>query len=277
MIYKIAVVGLGIIGGSVAKALRGFRGGAVYAQERDKGVLLKAQECGAIEGEAELSECDSVILALYPSDCVQFMRENMNSFKSGAVIWDVCGVKGSVVEPIRSFLRDDIEFVGAHPMSGREKSGFAASDGRLFENSNFIITPCGASDKAVQTVKEMAAYMGCSNIVVTDCDKHDAMIAYTSQLMHAVAVALCKNPCIEEAGQYSAGSLRDCTRVADINDALWSELFVENAPALCSCVENLTENLNVISRMAREGRREELAEFLRSSAAAKRKYLLEVN
>ncbi len=277
--FNITVVGLGIIGGSMAKALKGFRGCTVYGINHRQETLdmAIADKVIANSGETEdeiLEKSDLVILGLYPSLCVDFVKNRIDRFKKGAIVTDVCGIKEKIVDRITPLMRPDMEFVGAHPMAGREVYGYKNSVADLFQNCNFLITPTEKNSKeAISLIDEMAYYIGAKKVVHISPRAHDEMIAYTSQLMHVIAVALCDNKHIETAASFSAGSLRDCTRVAVINEVLWSELFIENKDALCVLIDELKESLNKMENAIKNGDYDTLKAIMRGATQAKLKWL----
>ena len=277
--YNVTVVGLGLIGGSVAKAAKGFHNCHIYGIDNDSSVVAKASEDGVIENSkidipGIISRSDLIIVALYAQATVDFILENQKYMKSGAVVADVCGVKCPVVYPVEKELRDDIYFVGCHPMAGRELSGYANSLAEMFARCNFIIASTGRTKRpAVETMEEFARHIGAANIINTSPEDHDEMIAYTSQLMHAVAVALCDNEHIEKSAMYSAGSLRDCTRVAILNEELWSELFVMNKDSLSKLIDEMCGSLERIKAAMGTDNKEELKSIMRRATAAKRRFL----
>ena len=225
---NITVVGLGLIGGSIARRLRGFRGCRVNAVDINEISLHLAKSDGVIEegyteGKDAVKDSDLIILCLYPQKNIDFVKENVKYMKDGAVLTDVSGVKGYVIDAIQKILPNTIDFVGAHPMAGREVGGYQSSTDTLFNRASFIITPTERNKaENIAQVGELAEHIGCKHIVTTSPQEHDEVIAYTSQLMHVMAVALCDNPMIERSTFFSAGSLRDCTRVAVINEVMWS-------------------------------------------------------
>lgn len=277
--YNITVVGLGIIGGSMAKALKGFRGCTVYGINHRQETLdmAIADKVIANSGETEdeiLEKSDLVILGLYPSLCVDFVKNHIDHFKKGAIVTDVCGIKEKIVDRITPLMRPDMEFIGAHPMAGREVYGYKNSLADLFRNCNFLITPTEKnSEKAISLMEEMARYIGAKRVVHISPRAHDEMIAYTSQLMHVIAVALCDNKHIETASSFSAGSLRDCTRVAVINEVLWSELFIENKDALCVLIDELKESLDKMENAIKNDDYDTLKAIMRGATQAKLKWL----
>ncbi len=277
--YNIAIVGLGLIGGSLAKALKGYPDTNVYGINRNKSVIDMAIADRVIANTNEtddeiLQKSDLVILCLYPSLCVDFVKEHRASFKKGVILSDVCGIKEKFVKDINAVIRPDMEFVGAHPMAGREVYGYVNSLEDLFRNCNFLITPTpDNSEKAIGEIERLAKYIGAKKVVRISPHDHDEMIAYTSQLMHVIAVALCDNKHIEIASSFSAGSLRDCTRVAVINEILWSELFIENKDALCILIDEMKDSLERIENAIKNEDYDTLKAIMKKATEAKLKYL----
>ncbi|MDO4618216.1 MAG: prephenate dehydrogenase [Clostridia bacterium] len=277
----ITVVGLGLIGGSLVRRLRGFKNSEIYGVDIDEATLKLAESDGVIDkgfknGEEAISNADLVVMCLYPEKNVEFIKANANKFKNGAVITDVSGVKSFVLNGIKGILPDSVEFVGGHPMAGRETGGYKSSTDTLFDGASYLITPSKENSAyAVGLVREMAEYVGAKHVVTTSPEEHDAMIAYTSQLMHVVAVALCDNPLLERSGSFSAGSLRDCTRVALINADMWSELFLENAGSLCDRIDEFEKSLDSIKDAINENDREGLKNILIRATERKQKWLSE--
>ncbi len=273
-----AVVGLGLIGGSIARRLRGFHDTKIIGIDKNEETLFAALRDGVIDeahqnGEV-LSCADLVILCLYPKANVDFVKENAHLFKKGAVLTDVSGVKEYVIENIKKYLPEDVDFVGGHPMAGREVGGYQSSTDTLFDGASYLITPQKENlPKSVAVVREMAEYIGCAHVVTTSASEHDAIVAYTSQLMHVVAVALCDNPMIERSTYFSAGSLRDCTRVAVINEKMWSELFLENKNELSKRIEEMQKSLEKVKSALKDDDCEELEKIMRSATEKKLKWL----
>lgn len=278
---KIAIIGLGLIGGSIARRLRGFKNCTIAAYNRTAETILLAKQDGAIdEGSSDPSEvidgADLIILCLYPQLNVDIIRDNLPRIKKGAVITDVSGVKGFMVEELKKLLPEDVDFVGAHPMAGREVGGYKSSTDTLFNNASFLITPTKDNKpENIAFVRELAEYIGCKHVVTTTPEEHDAIIAYTSQLMHVVAVALCDNPMIERSTFFSAGSLRDCTRVAKINEVMWSELFVENKTELVKRIREMEASLEKMAVATENGDRKELEKIMKHACSQKLKWLEE--
>lgn len=278
---KIAIIGLGLIGGSIARRLRGFHNAKIAAYNRTAETILLAKQDGAIdEGSSNpaevIKDADLIILCLYPQLNVDIVRDNLQYIKRDAVITDVSGVKGFMTDELNKILPETVDFIGAHPMAGREVGGYKSSNDTLFNKASFLITPTKQNKpENIALIRELAEYIGCKHVITTTPDEHDAIIAYTSQLMHVVAVALCDNPMIERSTFFSAGSLRDCTRVAIINAEMWSELFVENKDALCARIDEMQQSLEKIKQATADGDRNKLEEIMRHATAQKMKWLMD--
>ena len=235
---KILIVGLGLLGGSYAKALKrfGFHISAITKEQSSIDYALKEKIID--EGTTEIDdkiigESDLVIFALYPHVFVEWIRDNQHLLKSGALITDVTGVKGSVVYKIQDMLRSDVEFIAAHPMAGREVSGVENSTEKMFVGANYIVTPTAKnSPDAIQTCMELGRLLGFSNVTTLSPEEHDEMIGFLSQLTHCIAITLMTCNDKENMEKFTGDSFRDLTRIARINDAMWSELFMENKDAL---------------------------------------------
>ncbi len=272
--FNILIAGLGLMGGSFAKALRGFKNAKIFGFDASQEVISSALSDGVIDegdtnAEKFLPVSDLVIVCLYPDLAIRFINDN--KFKKGAVVTDICGVKQYVLENITN---PDIVFIGGHPMAGREKTGYSASVPDLFTKASYILTPTKkTSDYALSLMREVAEYIGCRQITIATPENHDAMIAYTSQLMHVVAVALCDNELLSSSVGYSAGSLRDCTRVANLNAEMWSELFMENKKELTERINEFEKSMDTIKNHLAANDTSGLCEFLKSAAKRKRDFL----
>lgn len=278
---RITIIGLGLMGGSLARRLRGFHDCTIAAYNRSEEALTLAKKDGVIDegfqdaGKA-MEGADLIILCLYPKLNVEIIKNNLSYIKEGAVITDVSGVKEYVIENITKVLPPTVDFVGAHPMAGREVGGYKSSTDTLYDGASFLITPTKENKpESVALVREMAKYIGCKHIVTTTPAEHDAIIAYTSQLMHVVAVALCDNPMIERSTFFSAGSLRDCTRVAKINEVMWSELFIENKTELVKRIREMEASLEKMAVATENEDRDELERIMVNSREKKLKWLEE--
>lgn len=231
---KILIVGLGLLGGSYARVLKRF-GFPISAVTKEQSSIDFALKEGMIdEGSIELDEriigdADLVIFALYPHLFVEWVEKNQHLLKSGALITDVTGVKSSIVYRIQEMLRPDVEFIAAHPMAGREVSGVENSTDQMFVGANYIVTPTDRNtEEAIQTCKELGHLLGFSNVSVLSPEEHDEVIGFLSQLTHCIAVTLMTCNDKENMEKYTGDSFRDLTRIARINDLMWSELFLAN-------------------------------------------------
>ena len=235
---KILIVGLGLLGGSYAKALKrfGFHISAITKDQSSIDYALRENliDEGSIELDARLiGEADLVIFALYPHIFVQWIEQNQALLKSGALITDVTGVKKNIVYKIQDMLRPDVEFIGAHPMAGREVSGVENSTEKMFVGANYIVTPTEKNTpEAIQTCMELGRLLGFSNVTTLSPEEHDEMIGFLSQLTHCIAITLMTCNDTEHMEKFTGDSFRDLTRIARINDLMWSELFVTNKEAL---------------------------------------------
>lgn len=235
---KILIVGLGLLGGSYAKALKrfGFHISAITKEQSSIDYALKESliDEGSIEVDEKLiGEADLVVFALYPHVFVEWIEQNQNLLKSGALITDVTGVKGSIVYKIQDILRPDVEFIAAHPMAGREVSGVENSTDKMFVGANYIVTPTEKNTpEAIQTCMELGRLLGFSNVTTLSPEEHDEMIGFLSQLTHCIAITLMTCNDKENMEKFTGDSFRDLTRIARINDLMWSELFVQNKEAL---------------------------------------------
>ena len=273
--FSILVVGLGLIGGSLAKALKGFRGGVIYGVDKDKSVIRQAIADGVIargfEESSEAPDCELVILCVKPELTLNMLKNA--HFKNDTLVTDVCGVKQYLEEAGSS---RNYRYIGGHPMAGKEVGGYFNSDAGLFKNASYLLTPPeDALDEDIELLKDMATYIGCRKTVITTPKEHDEMIAYTSQLMHVVATALCDNPLLDNAEGFSAGSLRDCTRVAKLDSKMWTELFMANKEALSECINLFEKSLDTVKSALDNDDPDALLSFLENSSSRKRRYLNE--
>ena len=270
---KILIVGLGLLGGSYAKALKrfGFHISAITKEQSSFDYALKEKiiDEGTTEIDARLiGESDLVIFALYPHVFVEWIRDNQHLLKSGALITDVTGVKGSVVYKIQDMLRSDVEFIAAHPMAGREVSGVENSTEKMFVGANYIVTPTAKnSPEAIQTCMELGRLLGFSNVTALSPEEHDEMIGFLSQLTHCIAITLMTCNDKEYMEKFTGDSFRDLTRIARINDAMWSELFMENKDALLKQMTLFADKINELKVMIENVRVEDRRQMMRHSTA----------
>jgi prephenate dehydrogenase len=276
---KIAVVGLGLIGGSIAQALRGFRDFTVSGADIEPRVAAYALAHGFVDAsesaEDAVSTADVVFFCMSPEGIIESFKKYGGMFRPGALVTDVCGIKTAIAEGAR-VLPDTVDYIGSHPMAGREVSGIENAGASIFGGAHYIITPnAGSRAENVALLHDMALYMGFRDVVETTPERHDEIIAYTSQMMHIVAVSVCDDPGLFGCRGFEGGSFRGCTRVAALDVPLWTELFSMNAPALCRVVKTLEYNLRSYRETIERGDCAQLSEKLARSAARKKKMDLE--
>ncbi len=265
----VAIVGLGLIGGSYAKALARHPHYKIIGIDKDPEIIRMAISDKAISQGGDASSlplADIVLLALYPQATIDYIKENGDKFKKGAIVCDLCGVKSAVCEEIIPFSKEKgFAFIGAHPMAGKEVSGYQNSEATLFQNSSFIITPQDAPHEAIDTLTKLAFDAGFCQVVQTTPHDHDKRIAFTSQLPHAIACAYVKSPRSRQYKGFSAGSFKDVSRVALINEKLWSELFLMNSNKLSDEIDLLIKHLSEIRDAMDRGDKESLEKLLADS------------
>ncbi len=246
------IVGLGIMGGSIAKAIRQHilsqieATGKIYACNRSTASLSMAMSEGVVDYtftsdqvSLMLPHCDLLFICLYPHATLDFLLEHRDEFKSGAIVTDISGVKGIFEKSLPSILRPDIDFIIGHPMAGGEKEGYANSDAKFFINHNYILCPQPFNkDENLELMRNFITEIEFSRITETDCDTHDYKIGFTSQLCHVIASALVESAQDPEITAFGGGSFEDLTRIAMINAPLWTELFISNKEKLVAHIEN---------------------------------------
>ena len=270
---KILIVGLGLIGGSYAMALskKGYTVNCITKEQKDIDYALKKGmiSFGTTELDEELiKSSELIVFALYPTVFIKWIEDNQHLFAPNTVITDVTGVKGSVVNKVQSILRSDTEFIAAHPMAGRERSGVEYSDDKVFSGANYIVTPTDKNtDDAIEVAKKLGEELGFARVSELTVEAHDEMIAFLSQLTHCIAVTLMT--CNENDGleKYTGDSFRDLTRIAKINDVMWSELFLMNKDALLAQMDCFAEEFARLRKYLAEGNREEMQKMMRASTA----------
>jgi prephenate dehydrogenase len=278
---KISIIGLGLIGGSLAKALKGF-GSEICGCDIDKDVLRSALESKAIDRAEKkprdaVSGADLIIFASSPETVIRNMseclREGTGAHNDGPVVTEICGVKKEIIEFVEKNL-PDINYAGLHPMAGKEVGGFINSDAELFKDAGFIIIPSKNSNaKTLRLLTELSLYVGAGRIVTNDPETHDKVIAYTSDLPHIVATAMCRDFPPEITMAHTAGAFRGTTRVAKIDAALWRELLLRNAQNIIPFLETYINNLSKVNDALKNQDGEFIYEFLKSSSENKVKIL----
>ena len=252
---KILIVGLGLLGGSYAKVLKrfGFHISAITKEQSsiDYAIREGIIDVGSIEVDEQIiGEADLVIFALYPHVFVEWIEKNQMLLKSGALITDVTGVKRSIVYKIQNMLRPDVEFIAAHPMAGREVSGVENSTDKMFVGANYIVTPTEKNTpEAIEACIELGRLLGFSNVTTLSPEVHDEMIGFLSQLTHCIAITLMTCNDKDNMEKFTGDSFRDLTRIARINDLMWSELFVANKDVLLEQMNMFIDKFNCLKSM----------------------------
>ena len=234
---KVGIVGLGLMGGSMAKSIKARTSHTVYGIDLDQETMSLARLCGAIDGPLtgeNLAQCDLVLVALRPQAAIDWVREKGAGIPKGAILVDFCGVKRVVVEALAPLAEEyGFSYIGGHPMAGRERGGFTASTEDLYVGASMILTPDQRTDmKLLETLRDFFFDVGVGKLTFSQPEEHDRIIAFTSQLAHIVSSAYVKSPEAQRRRGFSAGSFRDMTRVARLDEEMWTELFLDDADFL---------------------------------------------
>lgn len=268
---KFLIVGLGLMGGSYAMALS-KKGYTVYAlsdkqQPLDYALKHKYIDKGSIEIDQKLiRDADIIIFALYPLTFLDWIEENANLISPGTIITDVTGIKIPIIEKIQTTLPEEVEFIASHPMAGKEKYGIENSDDSIFDEANFLITPTqNNTQKAKEICQELGEILGFANIAFLSPEDHDDVIAFLSQLTHCIAIALMNCNDEEHLKAYTGDSFRDLTRIAKINDQMWSELFLLNKDFLLKHINEFENELDKIKVTLIENDQDGLRKMMQKS------------
>ena len=276
---KIMFIGLGLIGGSMALALQGYPQADLCSVERDAGVRAEALRRGAVRAawscaqDAPIEAMDVVVLCLHPDACVQFVREQAHRLAPGALLTDVCGVKRPLQQAVLALEERRFVYLGGHPMAGRECGGFQNADGDLFRGCHYILTPDeSVPQESIRLMEKLVTHMGAADVILSNPQSHDERIAYTSQLMHVLALALSDQRLLFDSYGFEGGSFRGATRVAALDPVLWCELFFSNRETLAELTDELVLMLSQYSALLREGDRGALLERLTQSSDRKKEF-----
>lgn len=268
----ITAVGLGLIGGSMCKAIKKHTNHTVYGVDVNKETIAMAVSQNAIDSETDdLGLADITIVSLYPTDAIDYITANADRFKEGSIVIDTCGIKKAVVDSVTPLLeRYGVTFIGAHPMAGREFSGFEYSLDNLFDEASFIITPTDSVPQPKLNLLEDFAYsMHFKKVVFASPEEHDQIIAFTSQLAHVVSNAYIKSPTHRKQLGFSAGSFQDLTRVAKLNEIMWTPLFMLNKEPLCFEIDYIIDRLTEYRDAMQSGDSDRLRELLKEGRILK--------
>ena len=273
---NIAVAGLGLIGGSICKAIKKYTDYKCFGLDADSEIISAALADESIDKEItpdNLKEADIVIICLYPKQIISFASGNINKFKKGGIVIDAGGVKTEICEKLRPvFKNSGVDFIGAHPMAGREFSGYKYSQADLFENASFIVTPYPETPaKKINIIEKLTKKIGFGRFVITTPHEHDRIIAYTSQLAHIVSNAYVKSPTIESKTGFFAGSFLDLTRVAKLNEEMWSSLMTLNKDFLVGELKNIIGSLTEYLNSLENGDKDYLRNLLKDGRIKKEK------
>ena len=270
----VGIIGLGLIGGSMAKAYKENSGATVLAADRDSTIVEYARLQGAVDGELTadtIPSCDLILIALYPRAAMEYLKNTAHLIAKEALVIDLCGTKRTICEAGFALAEQyGFTFVGGHPMAGLHHSGFKYARGNLFHGASMVLVPPTFDDIfLLDRVKKALAPAGFGRMTVTTADQHDEMIAFTSQLAHVVSNAYVKSPTARSHKGFSAGSYKDLTRVARLNEEMWSELFVENKEHLVSELNTLIASLTEYRDAIRDGNTDATRSLLKDGREAK--------
>lgn len=244
---NIGIIGLGLMGASFAKRLSPQKDKTIYGIDQNEQTIQTALELNIIkEGSTDpgklIKKCNLIILALYPTMIKPWIVENQQYLESGTILMDISGVKTNIVEPVQAILRENLELISIHPMCGRESRGIDFAQADIFDNANYIIVPTNKNTpKAIETAKQLGKDLRVKNISILSCEEHDRMIGFLSQLTHVIAVSLMNTHDNSHLVEYTGDSFRDLTRIATINEDLWSELFLLNKDILLDEIDQFLD------------------------------------
>ena len=275
---KILIIGLGLLGGSYAMALKkkGYDVSAITLEQKsiDYALEHKLIDRGTTEVDENLiKSADVIIFALYPHTFIEWIKQNGHLIKEGTVVTDVTGVKGCVVYEVQELLPKGVEFIAAHPMAGREVCGVENSDDSIFKGANYIVVPTEKNTySAIELCKSLGQELGFADVSVLPPERHDEMIGFLSQLTHCIAVALMCASDDPNLERYTGDSFRDLTRIANINDEMWSELFLANRETLLSQMDSYRSAFDRLYNCVKNADREEMRSMMRISAERRRNF-----
>ena len=274
---KVGIVGLGLMGGSMAKAVKNRTSHMVFGIDLDGETMALSRMCGAIDAplnEESLPLCDLILIAIRPGAAIRWLEKNAPLIHKNAIVVDLCGVKRDVVTAMAPIAAEHgFAYIGGHPMAGRERSGFTAAAEDLYEGASMILTPDDKTDMPLlETLKHFFLDVGFASLTFSTPEEHDRIIAYTSQLAHIVSSAYVKSPEAQRRRGFSAGSFRDMTRVARLDENMWTELMLADADYLAKelgiLMENISAYKDALEHRAEEGLRQLLKEGREAKATA---------
>ena len=271
---NVGIVGLGLIGGSMAKSIKARTGHTVYGIARSDETLMMARMCGAIDApltRENLPQCDLILVAIRPGAAVEWVRRNADVISKSAVLVDLCGVKRVVVEGIAPIAEQyGFAYIGGHPMAGKERGGFTSATEDLYVGASMILTPDKRTDmQLLEMLKAFFLDIGFASLTFSTPDEHDRIIAYTSQLAHIVSSAYIKSPEAQRRRGFSAGSFRDMTRVARLDEDMWTELFLDDADYLTEELDILIQHLQEYAAVLKDRDAQKLHDLLKDGREKK--------
>ena len=245
---NVAIVGLGLIGGSMAKSIKARTSHTVWGVDLDQETMMMARMCGAIDAPLtaeNLPQADLVLVAIRPGAAIEWVRSHAGQIAKSAILVDLCGVKRVVVEAIAPIAEEHgFAYIGGHPMAGKERGGFTASADDLYAGASMILTPDKRTDmRLLETLKDFFLDLGFAGLTFSTPEEHDRIIAFTSQLAHIVSSAYVKSPEAQRRRGFSAGSFQDMTRVARLDEDMWTELFLDDEDFLTKELDELIGHL----------------------------------
>jgi len=279
MKYTVGIIGLGLMGASLALALRGFKDAWLLGADKDELVCRRAQGAGVVhEATTDLGrvieQADLLIFCVYARHIPGMLKEHAHRLKRDCMVSDICGVKVPLYEAILPLLPEYVTYTGVHPMAGKERDGYENAESGLYRNSGFLITPTEKStSETIDLMRALASYIGATRLQVVEPAEHDRLIAYTSDLMHAAATGLCVTPPEQLHPAFCAGAFRDCTRVANINAEAWTELLMDNCHNTADALDQYIADLQQMSRALKENDHDGLRALLQQGGENKRSML----
>lgn len=276
---NIAVIGLGLMGASLAQALNGFQNARITGVDIREDVCRRAVESGVVKRawtapQEAMKEADLIIFCVYGRYIPDMIRDNLDLMRPGLIVADICGVKNRLYSQIKPLIPPQVHYIGLHPMAGKERDGFENSDPAIYRNSGFIICPGGEADEeTTQLMKALAVHIGATRLAVVSADCQDEIIAYTSSLMHIASAGLCLDYHPEMTSAFTAGAFKDCTRVADINAEAWTDLLLDNRLQTLERLDNYMANLALFRNALMSSDSEALYGLLLTAGDNKRKML----
>ena len=277
--FNICIVGLGLMGASLAGALEGFKNATITGVDINEAVVQRALDEKIVQAATTdiyeaVKDADLLIFCVYARHIPELLGKCVAGIKQGAAVTDICGVKAALYKEILPLIPQNVSYVGIHPMAGKERDGIENATPTLYQNSSMLICPTESStDEARGLMADMAKYIGCARIKECDYKRHDTIIAYTSDLMHVASAGLCVRYPQEMDLSFAAGAFRDCTRIADINAEAWTELLLENRENVLCTLDDYIKSLNHMRRAIADNNAPELSELLTQAGNNKREML----